>query len=48
MSAGPQDKPERCPGIRQGIIRDDDEFRETVRTLGGYDVSDMGKILYEG
>ena len=30
------------------IIRDDNEFRETVRTLGGYDVSDMGKILYEG
>jgi putative molybdopterin biosynthesis protein len=30
------------------IIHDDDEFRETVRTLGGYDVSDMGKILFEG
>jgi putative molybdopterin biosynthesis protein len=30
-----------------GIIRDDNEFRETVRALGGYDVSDMGKILYE-
>ena len=30
------------------IIRDDNEFWETVRTLGGYDVSDMGKILYEG
>ena len=30
------------------ILRDDGEFRETVRMLGGYDVSDMGKILYEG
>ncbi len=30
------------------IICGDSEFRETVRTLGGYDVSDMGKILYEG
>jgi putative molybdopterin biosynthesis protein len=30
------------------ILRDDSEFRETVRMLGGYDVSDMGKILYEG
>lgn len=30
-----------------GIIRDDREFRETVEALGGYDVSDMGKIMYE-
>ena len=30
------------------ILRDDSEFRETVSMLGGYDVSDMGKILYEG
>lgn len=29
------------------IICGDSEFREAVRTLGGYDVSDMGKILYE-
>jgi putative molybdopterin biosynthesis protein len=30
------------------IICEDCEFRETVQRLGGYDVSDMGKILYEG
>ncbi len=30
-----------------GIIRDDREFRETVEALGGYDLSDMGKIMYE-
>ena len=29
------------------IIREDKEFRETVKGLGGYDVSDMGKVMYE-
>ncbi len=27
------------------IIRDDGEFRETVSSLGGYDISDMGNVL---
>jgi putative molybdopterin biosynthesis protein len=30
-----------------GIIREDIEFRSEVQSLGGYDTSDMGKILYE-
>lgn len=30
------------------IIRGDTEFRETVNALGGYDVRDMGKVLWEG
>ena len=30
------------------IIREDAEFRDIVTGLGGYDVSDMGKIMYEG
>ncbi len=29
------------------IIREDNEFRETVADLGGYDISDMGKVMYE-
>ncbi|MBA4372082.1 MAG: molybdopterin biosynthesis protein [Thermodesulfovibrio sp.] len=29
------------------IIRDNAEFRDTVTSLGGYDLSDMGKIMYE-
>jgi putative molybdopterin biosynthesis protein len=29
------------------IIASDNEFRDTVLSLGGYDVSDMGKIVYE-
>jgi putative molybdopterin biosynthesis protein len=29
------------------IIREDAEFREMVVGLGGYDVSDMGKVMYE-
>ena len=29
------------------IIREDSEFREAVARLGGYDVSDMGTVLYE-
>ena len=30
------------------IIRGDEEFRETVMGMGGYDLSDMGKVMYEG
>jgi putative molybdopterin biosynthesis protein len=30
------------------IIREDAEFRDMVKSLGGYDVSDMGKVMYEG
>lgn len=30
------------------IIRGDVEFQNMVMTLGGYDVSDMGKVMYEG
>ena len=30
------------------IIREDVEFRNMVTGLGGYDVSDMGKVIYEG
>jgi len=29
------------------IIREDNDFRNVVYDLGGYDVTDMGKILYE-
>ena len=29
------------------IITSDGEFRETVHSLGGYDVKDMGKVIYE-
>jgi putative molybdopterin biosynthesis protein len=29
------------------IITKDSEFKETVYNLGGYDISDMGKIIYE-
>jgi len=28
------------------IIREDDEFRNAVANLGGYDISDMGKVMY--
>ncbi len=28
------------------IIRENNEFREAVKRLGGYDVSDMGKVIY--
>lgn len=32
-----------------GIIREENgEFRETVRGLGGYDASDMGRVMWEG
>lgn len=30
-----------------GIIRESAEFRSQVEQLGGYDISDMGKVLYE-
>lgn len=30
-----------------GIVREDREFRRSVEGLGGYDTSDMGKIMYE-
>ncbi|HCC69493.1 MAG TPA: excisionase, partial [Nitrospiraceae bacterium] len=30
------------------IIRNDEEFRNLVMSLGGYDISDMGRVLYEG
>ena len=30
------------------IIRDDMEFKKTVTNLGGYDITDMGKIIYGG
>jgi len=30
------------------IIREDSEFRAMVAKLGGYDVSDMGKVMYDG
>jgi putative molybdopterin biosynthesis protein len=30
------------------IIREDTEFHESVIRLGGYDISDMGKVMYEG
>lgn len=29
------------------IIMKDNEFKETVKNLGGYDISDMGKIIFE-
>lgn len=28
------------------IIREDIEFKEMVKSLGGYDISDMGKVMY--
>ncbi|MEW6162089.1 MAG: molybdopterin biosynthesis protein [Nitrospirota bacterium] len=30
------------------IIKEDAEFREMVIGLGGYDISDMGEVMYEG
>ena len=29
------------------IIRENNEFRMSVENLGGYDITDMGKIFYE-
>ena len=28
-----------------GIIRDDGAFRDQIKSMGGYDVSDMGKVI---
>jgi putative molybdopterin biosynthesis protein len=30
------------------IVREDGEFRRSVLDMGGYDVSDMGKVMWEG
>lgn len=30
------------------IVREDGEFRQSVLAMGGYDVSDMGKVMWEG
>ncbi|MCL4537926.1 MAG: molybdopterin biosynthesis protein [Nitrospirae bacterium] len=30
------------------IIRNNEEFRQTVESLGGYDTRDMGKVVFEG
>jgi len=30
-----------------GLVKNSDEFRNAVEGLGGYDLSDMGKIMYE-
>lgn len=30
------------------IIRNNEEFRQTVESLGGYDIRDMGKVVFEG
>lgn len=30
------------------IIREDEEFRRTVESLGGYDIRDMGKVVFDG
>lgn len=30
------------------IIENDKEFRATVESLGGYDIRDMGKVIFEG
>jgi putative molybdopterin biosynthesis protein len=30
------------------IIREDGEFKGTVMSLGGYDIRDMGRVMYEG
>jgi putative molybdopterin biosynthesis protein len=35
-------------GALLDIIRNDGEFRRTVTDMGGYDLSDMGKVMYEG
>jgi putative molybdopterin biosynthesis protein len=28
------------------LIQNDTEFKDTVKTLGGYDITDMGKVIY--
>ena len=30
-----------------GLVRENLEFRDSVERLGGYDTSDMGKVMYE-
>ncbi len=30
------------------VINEDKEFRHSVLNLGGYDISDMGRVMYEG
>jgi putative molybdopterin biosynthesis protein len=30
------------------IVREDEEFKDAVMSLGGYDVTEMGKVMYEG
>ncbi|MGD0281054.1 MAG: molybdopterin biosynthesis protein [Dissulfurispiraceae bacterium] len=35
-------------GIILKIIREDEEFRSLVQSMGGYDTSDMGKVVFEG
>jgi putative molybdopterin biosynthesis protein len=30
------------------VIREDDEFRSMVQSLGGYETRDMGKVVFEG
>jgi len=30
------------------IIKEDNKFRDMVASLGGYDITDMGKVMYEG
>ena len=30
------------------ILREDREFKDSVTELGGYDVSDMGNVMFEG
>jgi putative molybdopterin biosynthesis protein len=43
--------PERFMGMEMiqnllHIIRNDKEFSDAVKNLGGYDVSDMGKVVF--
>lgn len=35
-------------GIVLGVVRGNAEFRGLVQSLGGYDMGDMGKVMYEG
>ncbi|MEN2985415.1 MAG: molybdopterin biosynthesis protein [Thermodesulfovibrionaceae bacterium] len=29
------------------VIRNDEDFKKTVKNIGGYDIRDMGKVIYE-
>jgi putative molybdopterin biosynthesis protein len=40
-------KTEKIRALLQ-VIREDHEFRDSVVQLGGYDISDMGKVMFEG